>query len=152
MMTFHSVHTVSVSEERSSYSIAKIHDVKTAKVLEIFSEYKIYLSDTYIFWAFKDFRVLSKLCVCPSRWIISTIFVKFWFKMHSNGLNKNLRWHFFHFLKFCFDDVITVILYVFQWGTLMVVIFKQFSSNWQHVFFYGWLCMGLQTSVLRHHL
>ena len=48
MMTFHSVHTVSVSEERSSYSIAKIHDVKTAKVLEIFSEYEIYLSDTYI--------------------------------------------------------------------------------------------------------
>ena len=40
----------------------------------------------------------------------------------------------------------------FRWGTLMVVIFRQFSSNWQHVFFYGWLCMGLQTSVLRHHL
>ena len=74
-------------------------------------------------------------------------------KMHSNDLNKNLRRHFFSFFfNFCFDDVITVISYVFRWDTLMVAIFKQFSSNWQHDFFYGWVCMGLQTSVLRHHL
>ena len=73
-------------------------------------------------------------------------------KMHSNDLNKNSRWHFLHFFKILFDDVITVILDVFRWGTIMVVIFKQFSLNWQNVFFYGWLCMGLQTSVLRHHL
>ena len=92
------------------------------------------------------------LSVCPSRWIFSTIFVRFWWKCTQMILTKIWDDTFFIFSKFCFDDVITAILYVFRWGTLTVVIFKQFSSNWQHVFFYGWLCMGLQTSVLRHHL
>ena len=96
------------------------------------------------------------LCVCltvyVSRWIFSTNFVRFWWKCTQMILTKIWDDTFFIFSNFCFDDVITVILYVFRWGTLMVVIFKQFSSNWQHVFFYGWLCMGLQTSVLRHHL
>ena len=49
-------------------------------------------------------------------------------------------------------DVITVILHVFRWGTLMVVISKQFSSNWQIVFLGWWVCMGLHTSFLRYQL
>ena len=93
-----------------------------------------------------------RLCVCPSRWIFSTIFVRFRWKCTQMILTKIWDDTFFIFSNFCFDDVITVILYVFWWGTLMVVIFKQFSSNWQHDFFYGWVCMGLQTSVLRHFL
>ena len=98
-------------------------------------------------------RMCVCLCVCLSVRVFNFHnFRPILMKMHTNDLNKNLRWRFFHFFKFLFDDVITVILYVFRWGTLMVVIFKQFSSNWQHVFFYGWLCMGLQTSVLRHQL
>ena len=97
-------------------------------------------------------RLSVRLSVCLSRWIFSTIFVRFWWKCTQMILTKIWDDTFFIFSNFCFDDVITVILYVFRCSTLMVVIFKQFSSNWQHDFFYGWVCMGLQTSVLRHHL
>ena len=92
------------------------------------------------------------LSVCVYGLIISAIFDQIRSKFTQMILTKIWDDTFFSFSKFCFDDVITVILYVFLWGTLTVVIFKQFSSNWQIVFFGSWVCLELQTSVPRHQL
>ena len=70
--------------------------------------------------------VCVSVCVCVSRLIFSTIFVRFWWKCTQMIWTKIWDDTFFIFSNFCFDDVITAILYIFRWGTLMVVILSNF--------------------------
>ena len=57
---------------------------------------------------------------------------------------------FSFFQMFYFDDVITVILYVFRWGTLMVIIFKGNllqNNNKKCVFWKLTHCRGLKCFI-----
>ena len=93
----------------------------------------------FIFSHFKWLNILVqnepclcvRLSVCLSQPFIWKLFGRFWWNLDHMILRENWDDAFLRFWKFCFNDVITAILYVLQCGTLTVAILLRFYSKLQ---------------------